>query len=307
MSRSDQFRFAFTLQAVQAICYPTPAHAYLHACTATTMISWLRPSRLACGLLRSRVVLTPAAGMRNKAKPTAEKAKADAARCALYDKLLVRLRTAVRQGDETTSASVVAECKKAGVPKVNIDRALFGSAGGNAALETVVYEAVGSGGVCFVVQALTDKKSRTAPKVREVLKDAGGELGAAGCAAWAFDRRGWLQYALSADDSEAPSTLEDREMELLEAAMDAGAVDVETNDDAGGRRVIEVFTELQQMSEVRVALDASGHQPTNEAPVYVAKDPMPLDDPEAVEKLEAVLEGLAALDDIEQVFHNVKL
>ena len=245
--------------------------------------------------------------MRTKATPTAAKAKADAPRCALYDKLLVRLRTAVRQGEEATMTSLVTERKKAGVPKVNIDRALFGSAGGNAALETVVYEAVGSGGVCFVVQALTDKKSRTAPKVRSVLKDAGGELGAAGCAAWAFDRRGWLQYALSADDDGAPANLEDREMELLEAAMDAGAVDVETDEDAGGRRVVEVFTELQQMAAVRTALDASGHQPTNEAPVYVPKDPMPLDDAEAIEKLEVVLEGLAALDDIENVFHNVKL
>lgn len=95
-------------------------------------------------------------------------------------------------GGDTNSASVLAlveRAKKDSMPKDVIERALAkGSGAGAVALEEVLYEGYGPGGVALLIEAVTDNNNRTAPEIRHIFSKAGLELGTPGSATWAFTK-----------------------------------------------------------------------------------------------------------------------
>jgi YebC/PmpR family DNA-binding regulatory protein len=121
-----------------------------------------------------------------------------------------RLRTAIQAG------------RAANMPMKNIENAIKKGTGelGGAAIEEIVYEGYGPGGTAFIVETATDNKNRTAAEIRHVFSKQGGNLGESGCVSYLFNRKGQLVVA-------AP---QDKEDDLMEIALDAGAEDVEFND-----------------------------------------------------------------------------
>ena len=143
------------------------------------------------------------------------------------------LRSAARAEDDARIKEWITQAKKAHVPKVVIERALQGTKSAGAGMETCLYEGSLSGGVLLVVQALTDKKTRTNKDIKFALSKAGGQLGGSGSATWAFNLLGYLKFELddlaaagASDTAQLAVSTEAQEEELVECAMEAGAVDV---------------------------------------------------------------------------------
>ena len=120
-----------------------------------------------------------------------KKAATDAKRGKIFSKHSATITIEVKKaGGDTTSANVLAaveRAKKDSMPKDNIERALAkGSGAGADALEEVVFEGYGPGGVAMIIKAVTDNNNRTAPEIRHLFSKANLELGAPGSATWAF-------------------------------------------------------------------------------------------------------------------------
>ena len=122
-----------------------------------------------------------------------KKAATDAQKSKIFSKHSALITIAVKQagGDVSTSSvlAAVERAKKDSMPKDNIEKALAkGSGAGAAALEEVMYEGYGPGGVAILIQAVTDNNNRTATEIRHIFSKSGLELGTPGSAAWAFTK-----------------------------------------------------------------------------------------------------------------------
>ena len=236
------------------------------------------------------------------------KAKQDAARDRLASRYQSLIKGAMKEGNAAMLDRIVKDAKKQGVRADVIDRALQrGHARSSGNFTDILYEGNLELGVLVMVECLTDNPRRTAPEVRSVLTKAGGALGASGAAAWAFTRRGFLEY-------EAPAEESAREA-LLEAAMDAGAEDIdegeaEVDDEeegGGGSQTIEVWTSPSELTAVRDAIaKATSFMPASEQLIYdVSGERIALGEQD-FEVAATALSKLEALEDVEHVYHNMK-
>jgi YebC/PmpR family DNA-binding regulatory protein len=169
----------------------------------------------------------------------------DKKRAVLFSKLSREITVAARAGlpDINMNArlrSAVIAARKDGMPKDNIDRAINKAAGGEGEnYDEIRYEGFGPGGVSLIIEALTDNRNRTATNVRTAVSKNGGNLGASGSVSHGFDRMGLISYPASAGDAE----------KVFEAALDAGAEDVESGDDGH-----DIWTSNESLHEVVKAI-----------------------------------------------------
>jgi YebC/PmpR family DNA-binding regulatory protein len=170
----------------------------------------------------------------------------DKKRSAQFSKLSREITVAAKMGAPDPDMNprlrlAVNNAKAASMPKDNIQRAIdkAGAAGGED-YEEVRYEGYGPGGVALIVEALTDNRNRTATNVRTAFSKNGGNLGATGAVSHGFERKGLIEYPASAGDEEA----------VLEAAIEAGADDVESGDDGH-----TIWTDMEALHEVAGALE----------------------------------------------------
>jgi YebC/PmpR family DNA-binding regulatory protein len=179
-----------------------------------------------------------------------KKKAVDAKRGQLFTKLARAIQVAARDGGGDAAgnpalANAIEKAKDARMPKDNIERAIAKGTGADAdadAIEEVVYEGYGPGGVAILVEALTDNRNRTGSEVRHAFSSNGGNLGEPGSVAWTFEKKG----ELVADGSRYS------EDDLL-PAIDAGAEDVALDGD-----VWEVVTAPTDLHAVRRALEGAG-------------------------------------------------
>ncbi len=182
-----------------------------------------------------------------------KKGAADAARGRIFTRLIREITIAARSGGSGDVESnprlrtAVAAAKAANMPKDNIERAIKKGTGdleGAAAFEEVVYEGYGPFGVAVLVEIVTDNRNRTASEVRHVFTKHGGNLGATGSVAWIFEPKGVIQVARAGVSEEA----------IMEAAMEAGAEDVQGDDDD----VWRVITAAGDLHAVLNAIETHG-------------------------------------------------
>ena len=133
------------------------------------------------------------AGHNKWSKIKHKKAATDAVKGKVFSKHSGLITMEVKKaGGDATAANVIAaidRAKRDSMPKDNIERAIQkGSGAGAAALEEVLFEGFGPGGVPLLISAVTDNNNRTAPEIRHIFSKAGLELGAPGSAIWAFTK-----------------------------------------------------------------------------------------------------------------------
>src|SRR3712207_4839205 len=199
-----------------------------------------------------------------------KKAIADARRGKLFTKLARAITVAAKEGGGDVDgnpalALAVQKAKDASMPKDNIERAIAKGTGEGAdvdALETVLYEGYGPGGVALLVEALTDNRNRTGSEVRHLFSKHGGNLGEPGSVAYLFDKRGLIVVDAHRYDED----------DLL-AALEAGALDVNVDDD-----VFEVLTEPGDLTAVRAALEEAGVELESAEVVQHPKTRVPVDE-----------------------------
>jgi YebC/PmpR family DNA-binding regulatory protein len=176
------------------------------------------------------------------------------------------------------------------MPKDNIERAIAKGTGEGAdvdALEAVLYEGYGPGGVALLVDALTDNRNRTGSEVRHLFAKHGGNLGEPGSVGYLFDKRGVIVI-------DATRYEED---DLL-PAIEAGALDVAVDDD-----VFEILTEPGDLTAVRAALEAAGIELEASELGQHPKTRVPIDE-ETTGKLVRLIEALEDNDDVNEVHAN---
>lgn len=157
-----------------------------------------------------------------------KKALIDNKRGKLWSKLSKAIMVAARMGGGDPECNLrlryaINDARAVSMPKENIERAIKKGTGEleGDILEEVIYEGYGAGGVAVLCEILTNNRNRTASEVRKIFELAGGKLGAAGCVAWMFQRKGLVVVAQDQVDEDT----------LLELALEAGADDVKREGD----------------------------------------------------------------------------
>ena len=170
----------------------------------------------------------------------------DKKRSAMFSKLSREITVAAKMGMPDPDMNprlraAVNAAKAQSVPKDNIQRAIDKAVGGDADnYEEIRYEGYGPAGVALIVEALTDNRNRTATNVRTAFAKNGGNLGASGAVSHGFERLGLIEYPAAVGDEE----------KVLEAAIEAGADDVETSDDGHS-----IWTSMDALHEVARELE----------------------------------------------------
>jgi YebC/PmpR family DNA-binding regulatory protein len=225
-----------------------------------------------------------------------KKAIVDSRRGQQFTKLARAITVAARDGGgdpdaNATLENAIRKAKLASMPKDNIERAIAKGTGagsdGEAALETVLYEGYGPGGVALLVEAVTDNRNRTGADVRHAFSKYGGSLGEPGSVAYLFDKRGVI-----AVDAERHS-----EDDLM-VAVEAGAEDITAEDDAW-----EVLTAPADLARVRAALEQAGVAIERAELEYRPSTLVPIDESQA-SSLMRLIEALEESDDVGEVHAN---
>lgn len=220
-----------------------------------------------------------------------EKGAKDAARGAVFTKLGNAIAIAARSGvdPETNFALRLAidKAKAANMPHANIQRALDRVKDKNAAaLEEVLYEGYGPGGVAILVEAATDNVNRTLPLVRLAFSKHGGNLAEKGAVAFQFARKGLVHVKAAGD-------------EFMLEALDAGAEDVQ--EDAGES---DVYTADTDLAQVRDALKDRGYEITEAGLTYVPNTTIEVTDANTAGKIMRLMDALDEVDEVTDTHVN---
>jgi YebC/PmpR family DNA-binding regulatory protein len=221
------------------------------------------------------------------------KGRQDAKRGKIFTRLIKEITVAARLGggDPASNPRLRLAVDKAydnNMPKDNVERAIKRGSGGleGANYEEIRYEGYGIGGAAVMVDCMTDNRTRTVADVRHAFTKYGGNLGTDGSVAFLFKHCGQMAFA--------PGTDENR---LMEAAIEAGAEDVVTNDDGS----IEVITGPNDFSVVKSALEKAGFKPElAEVTMKPTVEAVLTGDDAA--RMQKLLDALEAVDDVQDVY-----
>jgi YebC/PmpR family DNA-binding regulatory protein len=213
----------------------------------------------------------------------------DSKRGKLWSKLAKAIIVAAKAGGGDPAANLrlryaIIDAKAGNMPKDTIDRAIKKGTGELEGVnyEEVLYEGYGPAGVAVLCDILTDNRNRTAGEVRKIFEIAGGKLGATGCVAWMFDRKGLVSIPADQTDEET----------LMDLALEAGADDVRH---AGHN--YEVITPPEAFASVCEAIDKANLKTDLREITRIPKDTVDIDG----ETARAVLKLMDMLDDHDDV------
>lgn len=224
----------------------------------------------------------------------------DAKRGKIFARHAKLIYVAAKQGggDPDMNPSLRTEVEKAraaNMPNDNIERAIKKATGSldGANFEEVTYEGYGPGGVAVIVDVLTDNRNRTAAVVRHAFSRNGGNLGANGCVAFMFDRKGYIVIL-----NEAGKIDED---EMTLEAIEAGADDIEVEDG-----VFEIYTTPENLLTVSGNLRESGYE-LEEAEITMIPQNFSQIAEEEEEKMLKLIDMLEEDEDVQDVHHNLEV
>ena len=227
------------------------------------------------------------------------KAAQDKKRGKIFTRLIRELMVAAKQGggDPHTNPGLrlaLDNAKALNMTKDTIERAIKRGTGeiDGADYVEVVYEGHGPSGVALICKSLTDNRTRTVANVRFAFNKNGGTMGDNGCVGWMFEHKGIITYLaeVGAED------------DVMEAAIEAGADDVEVNTDT-----YRIITDVADFAVVRDALEEKFGKAEDADLDYIVKTPAPVTDVEVARKVIALVDAIEEDDDIQSVTTNMDL
>ena len=220
----------------------------------------------------------------------------DAKRGRLWSKLSRAIMVATKNDGSDPVMNIrlrvaIDAARSVSMPKENIERAIKKGAGEleGVSFDEITYEGYGPGGVAIMVDILTDNRSRTNGEVRKIFERGGGNMGAPGCVAFMFERKGLFSVSASATDEE----------KLMTLALDAGADDVKSFGDS-----FEVTCDPTLFAQVKAAFEKADLPLTSAAITQIGKVPVDCDT-ETGQKVVKLLETLDDHDDVQNVYSNL--
>ena len=221
------------------------------------------------------------------------KGRQDAKRGKIFTRLIKEITVASRLGGSDVSCNprlrlATDKAYENNMPKDTVERAIKRGSGELEGVnyEEIRYEGYGIGGAAVMVDCMTDNRVRTVAEVRHAFSKYGGNMGTDGSVAFLFKHCGTLLFA--------PGTNEEK---LMEAALEAGAEDVVTNDDGS----IEVITGPYEFSSVKAALEKAGFKSEFGDVTMKATTESVLTGDDAV-KMQKLLDAIESLDDVQDVY-----
>jgi YebC/PmpR family DNA-binding regulatory protein len=222
-----------------------------------------------------------------------KKAATDAKRGKIWTRLIKEITVAARMGGGDAASNprlrlAIDKAADANMPKDNVNRAIQRGSGGldGANYEEVRYEGYGINGAAIIVDCMTDNRVRTVAEVRHAFSKFGGNMGTEGSVAFMFKHCGQLFFAPGVDEDS-----------LMEAALEAGAEDVITDDEGG----VEVICPPHELSQVKEALEEAGFKPEiAEVTMKPATETIFAGDDAA--RMQKLLDALENLDDVQEVY-----
>ena len=227
------------------------------------------------------------------------KGAADAKRAQAFTKIAREMIVAVKEGgggdprSNSRLATVIAKAKAANMPNDNIKRTIDKALGSGSTenYEKAVYEGYGPCGVAVIVETMTDNRNRTAGEMRHYFDKYGGNMGAANCVSWSFDRKGVIVI-----DNEDEELDEDT---VMMDALDAGAADFQPEEGC-----FTVYTDPADFNAVAKALEDKGYHFESAQIEMVPQTYQKLEKPEDIANMEKMLEIFEDDDDVHNVWHN---
>ena len=222
----------------------------------------------------------------------------DSKRGKIFTKLIREITVAARSGDADPSSNprlrlAVDKALGANMTKDTIERAIKRGSGAQDGenFDEIRYEGYGPSGVAVIVDCMTDNRNRTVSEVRHAFTKAGGNLGTTGSVAFQFEQTGILSYPPGSDEDA-----------IMEAALEAGAQDIVTNDDGS----IDVLTTPEEFVSVKDAMTAAGFEPQEAEVTMRAENTLSLNKDDA-EKMLRLIDRLEDLDDVQEVYSNADI
>lgn len=225
------------------------------------------------------------------------KGRQDAKRSKMFSKLSKEITVAAKMGAPDPAFNprlrlAIANAKGQSMPKDNIDRAIKkGSAGEGDDYEEIRYEGFGPEGIGIIVEALTDNRNRTASEVRSTFTKNGGNLGETGSVSFGFDRVGQIEYKAEIGSED----------DVLEAAIEAGAEDVQSGED-----MHLIYTAADDFAEVQKALEEKYGEPDTAKLSWRPQNTIEVSSDKA-DTVVKLVDALDDLDDVQTVYANFDL
>ena len=225
-----------------------------------------------------------------------KKEKTDAQRAKIFTKIGKEMAIAVKAGGPDPSvnsklAALIAKAKANNVPNDNIERTIKkASSSDSANLEEMRYEGYGPGGVAVIVEAATDNTNRTTPEIRSYFSKYKGNLGTTGCVGYMFEDKGVIMISKEEGYDEDS---------LMEAALEAGAEDFVSDEDA-----YVIYTEPSDLASVADAIEGAGFKYVSAEEDKIPSTYVTLTSDDDIKYMNLLIEHLEDNDDVTEVYHN---
>ncbi len=224
-----------------------------------------------------------------------KKGATDAKRAKVFAKLIRQVEVAAREGGpdpemNPSLRTMYQKARDASVPLDTIEKAIKRATGGveGVSYEQITYEGYAPGGVALLIEVLTDNRNRSGSDVRGIFNKRGGSLAEPGAVAWQFERKGTLLVDGAADEDE-----------LMLAAIDAGAEDIEREGEAW-----RVTTDPHDLHAVRTAVEEGGFTVESGDLTMVAQNLVEIGESGPAKKILDLIDALEDLDDVQAVYGN---
>ncbi|MBF0538288.1 MAG: YebC/PmpR family DNA-binding transcriptional regulator [Nitrospirae bacterium] len=229
-----------------------------------------------------------------------KKACTDSKRGKVFSKIVKEISIAAKIGGTDPDANArlrtaVEKAKMANMPVDNVKRAIQKGAGDLSGqnYEEILYEGYGPGGVAILIEVLTDNKNMIVGEIRHILSKNGGTLGEAGCVAWMFKKKGYMQVDKKLISEDA----------LLSIVLDAGVDDVK---DDPNEDYYDIIMPIESFAIVRGTLEQSKVKTTSEEITMLPNTYINVDTATMQQNMR-IIDALEDLDDVQNVYANFEL
>jgi len=227
-----------------------------------------------------------------------KKQAVDAKRGKIFTKLIKEITVAARMGGGDPNSNprlrtAIAAAKSENMPKDNLERAIKKGTGELEGVnyEEIVYEGYGPGGAAIMVEVLTDNKNRAVADIRHIFTKHNGNIGANGCVAWMFDKKGCIDIQKDGIDEEA----------VMEISINAGAEDVLEEE-----KIFEIITAPEDFESVKAAIENASIPYFSAEITMLPQTTSSLTGKEA-EQMFKLMESLDDCDDVQKVYTNADI
>ncbi len=227
-----------------------------------------------------------------------KKAAIDSKRGKAFTKIIKEITIAAREGGGDPNGNprlrlAIDNAKAVNMPADNIDRAIKKATGEleGATYVELTYEGYGPAGVAVIVEVATDNKNRTVAEVRHIFSKNGGSMGEGGSVAWMFEKKGVITIPKQGKTED----------ELMEIVLDAGADDLQTEED-----FFIIQTTIESFEKVRKAIADQKLTVENASLQWIAKNLINVAG-ENAEKVIKLIESMEDCDDVQNVFTNADI